>query len=81
MWVNTEVFCHFYVSRTTPLQFTCIYRPFLAFCARKRVYSCGYYKFSSDAKRVFYAFKSLYLLVTSSPLRTQIRPFAYAKSM
>ena len=33
----------------------------LAFCARKRVYLQGYYNFSSDAKRVFYVHKRVYL--------------------
>ena len=36
----------------------------LAFCARKRVYLRGNYKFISDAKRVIYARKGVYLLVT-----------------
>ena len=37
--------------------------PLLPFCARKRVYLRGYYKFSSDAKRVIYACKRVYLPV------------------
>ena len=61
---GTEVFCHFYVSRTTPLPCTCNYCPLLPFCACKRVYSPSYYKFSSDAKRVIYTLKRVYLLVT-----------------
>ena len=42
--VKREVFCDFYVSRTTPLPFTCIYCFLLAFCERKRVYLRDYYK-------------------------------------
>ena len=38
--------------------------PLLPFCARKRVYLHGYYKFSSDAKRVISARKRVYLLVS-----------------
>ena len=62
--VKTGVFCYFYVSRTSPPPCTCNYCPLLPFRAHKRVYLRGYYKFSSDAKRVIYARKRVYLLVS-----------------
>ena len=64
MLVKTEVFCHFEASRTTTPPCTCNYYPLLPFCARKRVYMRGYYKYSSDAKRVIYTRKRVYLLVS-----------------
>ena len=49
-------------QHTTPMYIN--YSPLLPFYARKRVYLRGYYKFSSDAKRVIYARKRVYLLVS-----------------